>query len=92
MYTDLGLSGYRGDRIKESLIEKGLIVQEETRGGKRGRLAKVLVLTDQGTERTKQINLPGKGGDAHKRLGSRFRNRPSFSDGKPPSRKGFPVV
>ncbi len=45
IYKSLQLSGYKGDKLKESLIEKGLIVQEETRKGVGGRLANLLVLT-----------------------------------------------
>jgi excisionase family DNA binding protein len=68
MYKELELSGYRGDRLKNALIEKGFIVQEETRAGKRGRLAKVLALTEQGRDRVKESGPAGKGGDSHKRL------------------------
>jgi hypothetical protein len=42
--------------------------QNWTRGGKRGWVAKALVLTDLGTERARKTSLPGKGGDEHKRL------------------------
>jgi excisionase family DNA binding protein len=80
MYQELGLSGYRGDRLKESLIRKGLIVQEETRAGKRGRLAKVLALTAAGHNRAKQGGVAGKGGDDHKRLQEMFREQAEVYD------------
>ena len=68
LYKDLGLSGYKGDRLKESLIEKGLIVQEETRQGRMGRLAKILILTEKGTSILRKQSSEGKGGDFHKQL------------------------
>jgi len=68
LYKDLGLSGYKGDRLKESLIEKGLIVQEETRQGSKGRLAKILVLTEKGASTLRKQSAEGKGGDLHKQL------------------------
>ncbi|MEE8575067.1 MAG: hypothetical protein V3T30_06600, partial [Thermodesulfobacteriota bacterium] len=40
LYKKLELSGYKGDRLKGALMDKGLIVQEETRQGKGGRLTK----------------------------------------------------
>ena len=68
IYSELQLSGYKGDRLKENLIEKEMIIQEETREGQKGRLAKVLALTDKGTSVLKKSPLPGKGGDLHKHL------------------------
>jgi len=68
IYKDLGLSGYKGDKLKMSLIEKRLIRQEETRAGQKGRLAKILVLTDKGESALRKLSLPGKGGDLHKHL------------------------
>lgn len=68
IYKSLYLSGYKGDRLKESLIEKGLIIQEETREGRGGRLAKVLSITDKGTSILKKSPFSGKGGDTHKYL------------------------
>ena len=68
IYKDLGLSGYKGDKLKESLIERDLIIQEETRKGLRGRLAKVLTLTEKGASILKKLSPPGKGGEFHKHL------------------------
>jgi excisionase family DNA binding protein len=68
IYKALNLSGYKGDRLKENLIEKGLIVQEETREGRGGRLAKVLLLTVKGAALLKKAPVAGKGGDLHKYL------------------------
>jgi excisionase family DNA binding protein len=68
IYKALNLSGYKGDRFKESLIEQSLLVQEETRKGLLGRLAKVLNPTDKGVSLLNKSPRPGKGGDAHKRL------------------------
>lgn len=68
IYRALQFSGYKGDRLKRSLIEKGLIIQEETRKGSKGRLAKILVLTDRGISVLKKLSPPGKGGDLHKHL------------------------
>jgi excisionase family DNA binding protein len=67
IYKDLGLSGYKGDKLKENLIEKGLVVQEDTRKGLRGRLAKVLILAEKGYSILSKLS-PGKGGEAHKHL------------------------
>lgn len=67
MYRELGLSGYKGDRLKKSLLEKGLIKQEETRRGDKGRLAKILVLTDQGVAVLRKF-ARGKGGENHQQL------------------------
>jgi len=72
IYKALQLSGYKGDRIKSSLIEKGLIIQQETRKGLRRRLAKVLTLTDKGANIVKKLTLPGKGGDLHQELQDRI--------------------
>jgi len=68
IYKSLKLSGYKGDKLKESLFEKGLIVQNETRDGIGGRLAKVLNLTDKGNLTLNKSPLVGKGGDFHKHL------------------------
>jgi excisionase family DNA binding protein len=69
-YAALGLSGYKGDKLKEALIAQDLLVQQETRQGAGGRVAKVLSLTPQGVKQltTSSADLPGKGGDEHKRL------------------------
>lgn len=68
VYKSLGLSGYKGDKLKESLIKNGFIVQNETREGKMGRLAKILSLTEEGVRKINIKHLSGKGGDAHKQL------------------------
>jgi len=68
IYKALQLSGYKGDKLKESLIEKGLVVQEETRRGVGGRLANILVLTDKGASVIKESPPAGKGGDSHRHL------------------------
>ncbi len=68
IYKGLGLSGYKGDKIKSALVEKGLIRQEETREGSGGRLAKGLFLTDKGTSELEKFRQPGKGGDIHRRM------------------------
>lgn len=67
IYQELYLSGYKGDRLKKSLLDKELIVQEETRRGVKGRLAKVLNLTDKGSAILRKFTA-GKGGDNHKQL------------------------
>jgi excisionase family DNA binding protein len=64
IYEALNLSGYKGDKIKTELLEKGFLNQEETQGEK-GRLAKVLTLTSKGLQ---SLSQPGKGGDLHKHL------------------------
>ena len=68
IYKALNLSGYKGDRLKENLLEKELIAQEETREGRGGRLAKILLLTVKGATLLKKTPVPGKGGDMHKHL------------------------
>lgn len=75
IYKSLQLSGYKGDRLKEGLIEKGLVVQEETREGRGGRLAKVLALTSEGASIMKKASLAGKGGDSHKHLQQVFKEQ-----------------
>ena len=47
-YAGLSLSGYKGDKIKEALLAKGLLLQQETRQGEGGRVAKTLSLTEKG--------------------------------------------
>jgi excisionase family DNA binding protein len=74
-YKALHLSGYKGDKLKESLIEKDLIVQEETRGGRGGRLAKVLNLTEIGASFVKKLSPAGKGGDLHQHLQIMFKEQ-----------------
>jgi len=68
IYKALGLSGYKGNRLKSSLIEKGLIVQQETRKGLRRRRAKVLNLTDEGAKITRKLAPKGKGGNLHQEI------------------------
>lgn len=74
MYQTLGLSGYKGDRLKKSLLEKELVTQEETRQGDRGRLAKVLVITEKGSRVLQEFSR-GKGGDTHKQLQSMLKEQ-----------------
>lgn len=68
IYTALGLSGYKGDKIKRTLIEDGLIAQEETRQGAGGRPAKRVALTAKGHSVLGGLAVPGKGGERHKDL------------------------
>jgi len=68
IYKDLGLSGYKGAKLKVGLMEKGFLRQEETRDGQKGRLAKILVLTEKGESTLEKLSPPGKGGDHHKHL------------------------
>jgi len=75
VYKALRLSGYKGDKLKSDLIEKGLIVQEETRRGLLGRLAKILRLTDKGASVVKKLSSAGKGGDLHKDLQQMIREQ-----------------
>jgi excisionase family DNA binding protein len=74
MYLKLGLSGYKGDRLKKSLLEKELITQEETRQGDRGRLAKILLITEKGSAILKKFTA-GKGGEIHKQLQSMLKEQ-----------------
>lgn len=66
IYQALDLSGYKGDKLKESLINKNLIAQEETREGRGGRLAKVVVPTAKGASLFEEEG--GKGGGLHRHL------------------------
>jgi len=59
IYKELQLSGYRGDKIKNSLIGNELIIQKETR---------ILELTEKGTYFLEKFKSSGKGGDHHKHL------------------------
>lgn len=68
IYKELELSGYKGDKLKESLIEKGYLIQNETRDGIGGRLAKFLALKGKSRLSVKESSLAGKGGDSHKYL------------------------
>jgi excisionase family DNA binding protein len=67
IYQKLGLSGYKGNRLKKSLLEKELVTQEETRQGDKRRLAKILLITEKGSSILKKFNV-GKGGEIHKQL------------------------
>ena len=69
-YAGLSLSGYKGDKIKEALLAKGLLLQQETRQGEGGRVAKTLSLTEKGVALLTETlaALSGKGGSTHKRL------------------------
>lgn len=73
IYQELGLSGYKGDKLKAALIEGEYIVQKETREGKRGRLAKVLEITKKGAALCRKVS--GKGGDAHQALQEQIREQ-----------------
>lgn len=75
IYKTLQLSGYKGDKIKERLIDQGMIIQEETRAGKKGRLAKVLTLTDRGSLMLRKSPMAGKGGFTHKHLQMMFKEQ-----------------
>lgn len=69
VYASLKLSGYRGDKLKEELIAQGAMVQQETRHGAGGRVAKVLSLTAAGVALVADAGAKpsaGKGGDGHK--------------------------
>ncbi len=66
IYQALDLSGYKGDKLKEGLIEKDLITQEETREGRGGRLAKIIVPTAKGVSIFQET--AGKGGGLHRHL------------------------
>ncbi len=66
IYKDLDLSGYKGDRLKLSLMDRGVIIQEETRKGRQGRLAKILTLTEKGTAILSKLVPQGKGGERHR--------------------------
>lgn len=66
IYKNLDLSGYKGDRLKLSLMDKGTIVQEETRKGRQGRAAKVLAVTEKGKTILGKIVSQGKGGERHR--------------------------
>jgi excisionase family DNA binding protein len=68
IYKALKLSGYKGNKLKKSLIDKGLIVQEKTREGHQGRLAKILSLTDKGAAAARKLFPRGKGGFDHTEL------------------------
>lgn len=75
IYKTLQLSGYKGDRIKESLLQKELISQKSTKKGKKGRLAKVLVITEMGSSTLKKLLPAGKGGEHHKHLQSMIKDQ-----------------
>jgi len=49
-YRLLGLSGYKGDKLKRDCIGQGLVQEVNTRDGKAGRLAKRLTLTEKGAD------------------------------------------
>ena len=66
IYQALDLSGYKGDKLKEGLIEKSLITQEETREGRGGRLAKIIVPTAKGVSIFQET--AGKGGGLHRHI------------------------
>ena len=75
VYKTLKLSGYKGNEIRDGLIEKDMITQEETKSGKKGRAAKVLSLTENGTSALKKSPLEGKGGFSHKQFQMMFKEQ-----------------
>ncbi len=65
-YSSLGLTNYMGNRICQSLLEKGLVREIEIRLGTRGRSPKYLEVTQKAEKAIGRQNLgKGKGGFEH---------------------------
>lgn len=67
LYRELGLSAWKGNKLREALKEKGLIEEVETRLGKGGKRAKLLLPSFAGLKLL-GVQLEGRGGALHKAL------------------------
>lgn len=68
VYKEIGLSTYKGDSLKKSLLKAGLIAETEADLGRSKRKSKILSLTSTGYGVLGLPPLPGKGGPAHQFL------------------------
>lgn len=69
LYSDLGLSGYKGNRCKEELIRSGLVEEVELPTNRRGRKKRLLQTTPKGREYLERLGVrcetKGRGGVKH---------------------------
>jgi hypothetical protein len=68
LYKSFGASVWKGQKLRESLIAAGYLVEIETRLGKRGRLAKYLIPTEQALTVFPAPLPSGRGGPVHRHL------------------------
>ena len=66
MFKGIGVGWSKGNQLKETLEERILLVQIETRMGAKGRLAKFLLVTFEGFELLGIEGPPGRGGVIHR--------------------------
>ena len=69
LYSELGLSGYKGGKAKDELIRAGLVFEVALPTNRRGPKKKLLQVTPKGTEYLKSIGITtgykGRGGVKH---------------------------
>jgi excisionase family DNA binding protein len=65
LYKEAGLSAYKGDKLKNTLIKEGLLVQEEVKTAKTKKAGKTLKLTEKGRRTIGKKGNRGKGGSNH---------------------------
>ena len=68
LYKTFGASVWKGQKLREALIAGGYLVEIETRLGKRGRLAKYLIPTEQALIVFPAPLPGGRGGPVHRHL------------------------
>lgn len=68
LYKTYGASVWKGQKLRESLIAGGYLVEIETRLGKRGRLAKYLIPSTKALEVFPAPLPNGRGGPVHRHL------------------------
>lgn len=68
LYTELGLSAYMGNRIKNELTGSGFVSELVTNSGSGSRVAKFLIPTVTGSKLLDSSDLAGRGSTLHKFL------------------------
>jgi len=68
VYKSLNVSIWKGTKIRDSLKEKGLIEEIETRLGKRGRLAKFFIPSMKAFDLLGERAPKGRGGSIHRHI------------------------
>jgi len=66
LYKTIGVGWSKGNGLRDTLKEKGLIEEIETRMGSKGRLAKFLIVTFEGLELLGKEPPSGRGGAIHR--------------------------
>ena len=74
-YKALGLSNYSGNRMKQSLIKRGLLCEVRTKLGRRARIAKFLIPSQVACQKMGLPPYHGRGGPVHQYLQSFVRQQ-----------------